>query len=161
MANMQETLKRLFQIVKQLEEEYAEYNRKFTIDGHLIGSIGEVLVTEAFDLALAKGATPVIDAHTKDGTNRTVQIKATQIDRVSFSSKQEHEKAPDQVIVVSIGKTGDWTLEYNGPGKLIYENLGKPQKNGQSQISLAKLKRLMEQVPADVRLPYIRYDKTR
>ena len=51
MANMQETLKRLFQIVKQLEEEYAEYNRKFTIDGHLIGSIGEVLVAEAFDLA--------------------------------------------------------------------------------------------------------------
>ena len=98
MANMQETLKRLFQIVEQLEEEYAEYNRKFTIDGHLIGSIGEVLVAEAFDLALAKGATPVIDAHTKDGTNRTVQIKATQIDRVSFSSKQEHEKAPDQVL---------------------------------------------------------------
>jgi len=147
MASVQDKLKQLFQIVEQLETEYADYNRKFTIDGHLIGSIGEVLVAEAFDLELEKNSTPVIDARTKDGTNRTVQIKATQIDRVSFSSKHENEDVPDQVIVISIDKTGNWKVEFNGPGKLIYENLGKPQKNGQSQISLTKLRRLMDDVP--------------
>ena len=149
MASVQDKLQQLFQIVEQLETEYAEYNRKFTIDGHLIGSIGEVLVAEAFDLELEKNSTPVIDARTKDGTNRTVQIKATQIDRVSFSSKHENEDVPDQVIVISIDKTGNWKVEFNGPGKLIYENLGKPQKNGQSQISLTKLRRLMDDVPKD------------
>jgi len=149
MASVQDKLKQLFQIVEQLETEYADYNRKFTIDGHLIGSIGEVLVAEAFDLELEKNSTPVIDARTKDGTNRTVQIKATQIDRVSFSSKHENEDVPDQVIVISIDKTGNWKVEFNGPGKLIYENLGKPQKNGQSQISLTKLRRLMDDVPKD------------
>ena len=149
MASVQDKLQQLFQIVEQLETEYAEYNRKFTIDGHLIGSIGEVLVAEAFDLELEKNSTPVIDARTKDGTNRTVQIKATQIDRVSFSSKHENEDVPDQVIVISIDKTGNWKVEFNGPGKLIYENLSKPQKNGQSQISLTKLRRLMADVPKD------------
>ena len=149
MASVQDKLQQLFQIVEQLETEYAEYNRKFTIDGHLIGSIGEVLVAEAFDLKLKDTGTPMIDAVTKDGTNRTVQIKATQIDRVSFSSKHENEDVPDQVIVISIDKTGNWKVEFNGPGKLIYENLGKPQKNGQSQISLTKLRRLMDDVPKD------------
>lgn len=152
MASVQDKLQQLFQIVEQLETEYADYNRKFTIDGHLIGSIGEVIVAEAFDLELEKNSTPVIDAHTKDGTNRTVQIKATQIDRVSFSSKHENEDAPDQVIVISIDKAGNWTLEYNGPGKLVYENLCKPQKNGQSQVSLTKLRRLMAEVPKEQQL---------
>ena len=152
MTSIQVELKQLLQIVERLETEYAGYNRKFTIDGHLNGSIGEVIVAEAFNLKLEKGATPMIDARTKDGTNRTVQIKATQINRVSFASKQEHEKAPDQVIVISIDKSGDWAVEFNGPGKVIYEHLGKPQKNGQSQISLTKLRRLMADVPEEQRL---------
>ena len=154
MAMIQEKLKQLFQIVELLETEYADYNRKFTIDGHLIGSIGEVIAAKAFDLELEKNATPAIDAHTKDGTNRTVQIKATQIDRVSFSGKHKAGDVPDQVIVISIDKAGEWTLVYNGPGQLVYEDLRKPQKNSQSQISLAKLKRLMKQVSADDQLPY-------
>ena len=83
MAMIQEKLKQLFQIVELLETEYADYNRKFTIDGHLIGSIGEVLVAEAFDLKLEDTGKPVIDAKTKDG--KTVQIKATTGDRVAFS----------------------------------------------------------------------------
>ena len=95
----------------------------------------------------------MIDAHTKDGTNRTVQIKVTQIDRVSFSGKQEYEDAPDQVLVIAIDKSGGSVVEFNGPGKLIYENLGKPHKNGQSQISLAKLRRLMDDVPEEQQLP--------
>ena len=157
MATIHEKLKQLFQIVEQLETEYAEYNRKFTIDGHLIGSIGEVIVAEAFDLELEKGFIMKLDLKnkedTKDGTNRTVQIKATQIDRVSFSGKHENEDAPDQVIVISIDKSGGSVVEFNGPGKLIYENLGKPHKNGQSQISLAKLRRLMDDVPEEQQLP--------
>ena len=153
MASIQEELQCLFQIVKRLETEYQQYNRKFTIDGHLIGSIGEVLVAEAFGLKLEDTGKPIIDAHIKDGTNRTVQIKATQIDRVSFSSKHENEDVPDQVIVISIDKTGNWKVEFNGSGKLIYENLGKPQKNGQSQISLTKLRRLMADVPKEQQLP--------
>ena len=146
MAMIQEKLKQLFQIVEQLETEYADYNRKFTIDGHLIGSIGEVLVAEAFDLKLEDTGEPVIDAETEDG--KTVQIKATTTDRVAFSIQAGSKIIPDYVIVIRIEKEGEKRgkpeLIYHGLGEIVFEELRKkkPQKNGQVQISLAKLRRL-------------------
>ena len=146
MAMIQEKLKQLFQIVEQLETEYADYNRKFTIDGHLIGSIGEVLVAEAFDLKLEDPGKPVIDAETKDG--KTVQIKATTTDRVAFSIQAGSKIIPDYVIVIRIEKEGEKRgkpeLIYHGLGEIVFEELRKKklQKNGQIQISLAMLRRL-------------------
>lgn len=156
MDTIKDSLTELFEIVNCLEKDFSKHNRKFTIDGHLIGSIGEVLVAEAYDLELAENSTPVFDAWTKTEPQKTVQIKATQIDRVSFSSKRENDTVPDYVIVIKISHTGDWKSIYNGPGKLVYDNLGKAQKNGQSQISLAKLCRLMESVTEENQLPQIK-----
>ena len=150
MSDLQETLRTLFRITEQLEADYSKYNRKFTIDGHLIGSIGEVITAEAYSLKLAENSTPVYDAWTKNGEK--VQIKATQIDRVSFSAKKEPDDPPAFVVVIRIDRTGDWKQIYNGPGKLVYDSLGKPQKNGQSQISLHKLRMLMEKVPPEQQL---------
>lgn len=144
MENLQEELKSLFQIVQRLETEYAKYNRKFTIDGHLIGSIGEVIVKKAFDLDLEKNSTPVHDAKTKDG--QTVQIKATTTDRVAFSIHAD--EIPYYVIVIRIEKEGENcgkpTLIYNGLGEIVFEELRKKklQKNGQIQISLSTLRKL-------------------
>lgn len=153
MTAIKAALDNLFQTVDQLEKDYAKYGRKFTIDGHLIGSIGEVLAAEAYDLELADSSMPVFDAWTKTEPPKTVQIKATQIDRVSFSSKRKNDTVPDYVIVIKIFHSGDLEPIYNGPGKLIYDNLGKSQKNGQSQISLAKLRRLMVGVTEEKQLP--------
>lgn len=153
MDMIRDSLMELFRIVNHLENVYAEHGRKFTIDGHLIGSIGEVLAAEAYNLKLAENSTPVYDAETRDASQKKVQIKATQIDRVSFSSKREHDEAPDYVIVIKINHDGTWETIYNGPGKRVYDNLGKAQKNGQSQISLSKLSKLMEIVSADNMLP--------
>ena len=146
MASVQDKLQQLFQIVEQLETEYAEYNRKFTIDGHLIGSIGEVIVKEAFDLDLEKSSTPVIDAKTKDG--KTVQIKTTTTNRVAFSVHKDTNEIPHYVIVIRIEKEGEKSgnpeLIYNGLGEVVFEELRKrsPQKNGQIQISLSTLRKL-------------------
>ena len=76
----------------------------------------------------------------KDCHNRLVQIKATQIKRISISSE------PDYLIVIQITSDGKWTEIYNGKGKRVWDNVGKLQKNGQRPISLAKLKKLMEDV---------------
>ena len=153
MTDIKTALRDLFQIVNQLEKDYAQYGRKFTIDGHLIGSIGEVLVAEAYDLELAGNSTPVYDAWKKDEPQKTVQIKTTQIDRVSFSSKCQNDAVPDYVIGIKISHTGDWEPIYTGPGKTVYDNLGKVQKNEQSQISLLKLRKLMKNVSEDKTLP--------
>lgn len=153
MASIQNELQSLFQTVNRLETEYKKYNRKFTIDGHLIGSIGEVIVADAFDLELAPTGNALYDAWTKTKPKKTVQIKTTQIDRVSFSKITDTDDAPDYIIVIQIDKTGEWQLAFNGPGKLVYENIGKPQKNGQSQISVNKLRNLIEKAKKSEQIP--------
>ena len=135
-ASMAQKIQNLFAITCELEAMYP--GRKFTIDGHLVGSIGEVLVAEKYGLTLLPNSTEIHDAVTSDG--RFVQIKATQIKRIAISSE------PEFLIVIQIQEDGSWQEVYNGPGKLVWDNAGKRQKNGQRQISLAKLKMLMKSV---------------
>jgi hypothetical protein len=123
----------LFAITKELEELYP--GRKFTIDGHLVGSIGEVLVADKFNLTLLPNSTKTHDAVDNEG--KYYQIKATQTDRIALSSE------PDFLIVVKLHSDGTWDVVYNGPGKIIWDNSGKMQKNGQRPISLSKIKKLM------------------
>ena len=133
---LSEKIKELYLITGELERRYP--GRKFTIDGHLLGSIGEVIVAEAYGLALLPNSTERHDAVSNEGKN--IQIKATQINKVSISAE------PECLIVIKILPDGSWCEIYNGPGKLAWDNAGKMQKNGQRSISLHKLKCLMETV---------------
>ena len=138
-------IKELYRITNELESAYP--GRKFTIDGHLVGSIGEVIVAEYYGLKLLPNSTKTHDAISKDG--KLVQIKATQIDKVSISSE------PDYAIVIKLLPDGSWVEFYNGPGKFVWDNAGKMQKNGQRSILLSRLKRLMEIVETKDQIPRI------
>jgi hypothetical protein len=127
-----ELVKRLYGIVNELESHFP--GRKFTPDGHLIGSIGEVLVAEKYNLDLLPNSAKTHDAVDKDG--RLIQIKATQGVSIGISSE------PDWLIVVKINKEGVAQEVYFGLGKPVWENAGKMQKNGQRRISLNKLRKL-------------------
>ena len=131
---LSEKIKELYAITNELESKYP--GRKFTIDGHLVGSIGEVIVAEAYDLELSRNSTERHDAVSKNGIN--VQIKTTQINRISISAEPEH------LIVIQILSDGSWCEIYNGPGKTAWDQAGKMQKNGQRQIYINKLKNLMD-----------------
>lgn len=133
---LSEKIKELFRITGELEKEYP--GRKFTIDGHLVGSIGEVIVAENYGLELLPNSTKTHDAISNDGRN--VQIKATQMKKVSITSE------PDFIIVIQLQSDGSWVEVYNGPGKDVWDNAGKMQKNGQRSISIHKLKCLLENV---------------
>ena len=128
----------LFDTVDELELRYP--GRKFTIDGHLLGSIGEVIVADHYGLTLLKNSRKTHDAI--DCNGRMVQIKTTQINRISISSK------PDYLIVIQINSVGNWIEIYNGKGERVWDQVGKKQTktNGQCPISIAKLKKLMESV---------------
>ena len=126
-------IKELYKITNELEKEYP--GRKFTVDGHLVGSIGEVIVAEHYGLILLPNSTKTHDAYSKD--EKFVQIKATQVKSISISSE------PDYIIVIKLFQDGSWEEIYNGAGKLVWDNAGKMQKNGQRPISLNKLKNLM------------------
>jgi hypothetical protein len=133
---LSDTIKELYKITNELERTYP--GRKFTVDGHLVGSIGEVIVAEHYGLSLLPNSTKTHDAKSKDG--KMVQIKATQVKGISISSE------PDYVIVIQILSDGSWQEVYNGPGKPVWDNSGKMQKNGQRPISLSKLQKLMSSV---------------
>ena len=138
-------IKELYNITSELENSYP--GRKFTIDGHLVGSIGEVIVAENYGLELLPNSTETHDAVSPDG--KYVQIKATQIKKIAISSK------PDYAIVIKMFQDGSWEEIYNGPGNLVWNNAGKMQKNGQRPISLAKLRDLMNSVHKEQMIPRI------
>ena len=133
---LSDKIKELYKITNELENSYP--GRKFTIDGHLVGSIGEVIVAEHYGLDLLPNSTKTHDARTKDG--KMVQIKATQVKGIAISSE------PDYLIVIRLLSDGSWEEIYNGPGKAVWDNAGKMQKNGQRPISISKLRNLMGSV---------------
>ncbi len=114
-------------------------------DGHLVGSIGEVLVADAYGLELLPASAERHDACSTDGRN--VQIKATQRGRFALSGE------PDYLIAIRIERDGSWEEIYNGPGAEPWAQAGKMQKNGQRPISIARLRDLAEKVPASERIP--------
>ena len=141
-VGLSQKIRELYRITKELEEQFP--GRKFTPDGHLVGSIGEVLAAGYYGLALLPNSSETHDAIDTDG--RRIQIKATQIKRIAISSE------PDYLIVIKILDCGDWEEIYNGPGGLAWNAAGKLQKNGQRPISLVKLKTLMKDVPESERI---------
>ena len=133
--DLSKKIRDLYAIANDLEAAYP--GRRFTPDGHMIGSIGEVIAAEAFDLNLLPNVTAVHDARAHDG--RLVQIKATQGKRVALSACPEH------LLVLHIDEAGAWEIVYNGPGKPAWDRAGKLQKNGQRPITLTTLKALMRE----------------
>lgn len=121
--------------------------RKFTLDGHLVGSVGEVVAAYMFDLDLNAASTQGHDAVSKDG--RKVEIKLTQGKGVAIRHEPEH------LIVLHRPKGGPMRLIYNGPGDLAWHAAGKMQKNGQRPISRSKLAALMSEVPSNAQLPIV------
>lgn len=140
-----EKIQLLYQVSRDLEALFP--GRHYTPDGHMIGSIGEALAASFYGLDLFTASEETHDAKAADG--RLVQIKATQIQKVSLSSE------PEWLLILKIHRDGTFSEEYNGPGALVWERCGKMQKNGQRSISLAMLHQLQEKVPVSQRLQRI------
>jgi hypothetical protein len=132
----------LYRIVQKFEELFP--GRKFTLDGHLIGSIGEVLAAHHYGLELLPPSAERHDAQARDG--RFVQIKATQARSVGLRSE------PEVLLVLQLLRDGSTEEIFNGPGALAWSHAGKMQRNGQRSIGVAKLRGLMEEVPPGARL---------
>ena len=141
-ADIAALVRNLYSIVRQLEERSP--GRSFTLDGHLVGSIGEVLAAHDYGLVLLPASAEKHDARAPDG--RLVQVKATQVKRVGLYSQPQH------LLVLRLDRDGTVQEVYNGPGDLAWGAASQPQKNGQRQISLARLTQLMCEVPKAQRL---------
>ena len=140
----QRLVQQLYSTVEELEEMFP--GRHFTPDGHMVGSIGECLVADAYGLELMNASNKGYDALSPSGLQ--VEIKATQAKSVAFRSQPEH------TIAIKILPNGTFEKIFNGPGNLVWQQFdGKPlPSNGQYQISLNKLKELNTQVDKSQRI---------
>jgi hypothetical protein len=142
-----ELIRELYKLVAQLEAMFP--GRPFTPDGHMVGSLAECFAEYFYGLNLYTCSNQGHDAHVDDCE---VEIKATQGTRVALRS------GPERLLVFRLYKDGSFEEVYNGPGAPVwarFEGKAKPS-NGQFQVSLTQLKRLMEIVPQEQRLKRVR-----
>ncbi len=136
----------LYRIVHRLEGLFP--GRKFTPDGHLVGSIGEALASYMFDLKLLPASAPGHDAITADG-NTMVQIKLTQGKSVALRSE------PEYLIVLRLNSDLEIEIVYNGRGATVWPHVSKLHSNGTRTISLSKLRKIDVVVCETDRLPVL------
>ena len=100
-------VKQLYATVNKLEAMFP--GRHFTPDGHMVGSLGECLVADAYNLELKTASNKGYDAVTETGLK--VEIKATQSNSVGFRSQPQH------TIIIKILRDGTFEEVYNGTGQ--------------------------------------------
>jgi hypothetical protein len=111
----------------------------FTLDGKLVGDIGEMMVADALNLQLCKSRTPGVDGHTRDG--RSVQIKATCKPKAGPAFTAGEGKA-DQLIFIRIDfERGRAEVLSDGPEapvrRLLSKKLVGTKRIPLSQIAIA------------------------
>lgn len=99
-------VQKLIQIVQELEQDFP--GRHFTLDGHLVGSIGEVMAAYYYGIEPYTASTAVHDGEI-DG--KKVQIKMSQQDNIVI----DHE--PEYLLVLYLNKSGEIYEVYNGRGR--------------------------------------------
>lgn len=116
-------VKQLYATVNELELMFP--GRHFTPDGHMVGSLGECLVADAYGLELKTASNKGYDAISPTGTE--VEIKATQGKVVGFRSEPQH------TIIIKMLRDGTFEEIFNGPGASVWEQfVGKDMpSNGQ------------------------------
>jgi hypothetical protein len=140
-----EALDLIFQGIGRLKEAFP--TRKFTIDGRLVGDIGEIIAELEYDVTLHVVSQPRHDGRTSDG--RDVQIKATFKDSLTFV------RVPDYYLGFKLYDDGTYEEVFNGPGKLIYDRYQGRKNIGDKLLSfpIAELRRLSKQVEQNERIP--------
>jgi len=128
-VRLPEPVTRIYKAISELEALYP--NRKFTPDGHLVGSIGEVIAAEALGLRLYPMSRPGHDAYDAHGD---VQIKMTARTSVAMY-------APcDRLVVLQVVSPEEAEIVYDGRGEPVWERAGRIGKNGQRVVSLSRLR---------------------
>ncbi len=143
--NIAKGLKLILEGIGILQESFS--NRKFTIDGRLVGDIGEIIAAAEFDVRLDEISRSRHDGETTDG--RKVQIKATFKNSLTFTT------IPDYYLGLKLERDGTHEVVFNGPGHVISDYYHKRQGIGARQLSfpLTKLRELSATIAESDRIP--------
>ena len=143
-ASITDALALIFEGISKLKAQFPD--KAFTIDGRLVGDIGEVIAALEYDVKLYDVQTPAHDGETSDG--RKVQVKATFKDRLTMTA------VPELYLGLKLSQDGAHREVYNGPGVLISEKFAHRSGLGERQLSfsITALEQLSHSVPAQERV---------
>lgn len=111
-------------------------NLAFTIDGKLLGDLGELVACLEFGLTPAPAGSKGVDAHTADGMS--VEVKSTGGGSEVYIPG--NSEPPHFLVVVSFNPSnGSWEFIYHGIAACVWSVARHAIKSGRA-ISLAKLK---------------------
>ncbi len=144
-AAIGEALSHIFQGIEVLKTAYP--NRKFTIDGRLVGDIGEVLAALEYEITLDDVSRADYDARTLDGSE--VQIKAT------FGESLTFKRNGGLFLGLKLSREGGFEEIFNGPARLIFERYSHRKGIGSELLSfpISELRELSKKVPESERIP--------
>jgi hypothetical protein len=124
---------RIAQIYKIADELGRAFNiDTCTPDGHLLGAIGQIAASIAFNLQF--GSEKEEHNCTWSGGERKVNVQVRCSGRGSIALRKE----PEYLIAVEIGKTGRIKLLFNGPGEYAWGRIVH-QKSAQKCINSSAL----------------------
>lgn len=103
----------LLKIQRELSELFPGQKRNFTLDGRLVGDIGEIIAHVHYEIELDLKQRADYDA-THNG--QQLQIKATMQDALTFKNPEGH------YLDLQIHADGTFTEIYNGPAIGIYNH---------------------------------------
>lgn len=134
----------LLGIVGKMQRDYPK--KKFTLDGRIVGDIGEILAEQIYDLELLNGLQKDHDA---TSSGRYVQIKTTMKWALGFGD------IPDFYLGIRVDEYGEVEELFNGPGSMIWEAIKhrKRPKNYLYTIPINQLKKLNTMVREIDRIP--------
>ncbi|GBF18027.1 MULTISPECIES: DUF6998 domain-containing protein [Arenibacter] len=144
-------IQELLDITASLKERY-KGKLDFSLDGRLVGDIGEALVSEKFDIELYGK-----NEHRYDGfhrpTNKKVQIKAS----MAYNFSYPHNIDLEHFIAVHLEPDGTLEVLYNGPGeyinKFLKDNNRKSYRDIWTTITANHLRELDRKLKHSDRLP--------
>jgi len=133
--DIQKAIRQLCKITSELKSSHK--SKKFTLDGRLVGDLGEVLAEKDYEIRLFDTIKHLYDATTFD--DKKIQIKATFKDSLTFPSNH----IPELYLGLKINSDGSFEEIYNGPGKYIKELIGNRQPP-YNRLYLFPIKKLSE-----------------
>jgi hypothetical protein len=137
-----------------LRGQGSDVELKFTLDGNLVGDIGEAIAAELFGVKLVSTkSTEGIDGYAADG--RTVQIKATGTRRGPVF-RNTQIRAQHLLFFCLDFETARGTVAYNGPEHFVTQHL-RGSFTGQRMVSRAQVSRAAELVQDYERLPRLSF----
>jgi hypothetical protein len=132
----------------RLREHYAAGDLRFTLDGNLVGDIGEAVAAELFGLELTKRCGEGVDGLAPD--KRTVQVKASGSGLGPAFRKVETRA--DHLLFFSFNFAAcRGVVTYNGPEHIALASFPHTW-TGQRALTLVQIKRADATVAAEARL---------